>query len=164
MFHRGRRNRRREPAELQITAFMNLMVVLVPFLLITAVFSQMAVLDLNLPDPSAESEQDEPPPRSLTVIIGLDALTVLDASGPLERFENNEAGYRFEALGELLQTVKDRLPAEEKITLLLAPDVEYETLIKAMDTVRLRPASKIEMFPLISIGDAPAASNNGADA
>ena len=49
MMRRSRHRRNKEPAELQITAFMNLMVVLVPFLLITAVFSQMAVLDLNLP-------------------------------------------------------------------------------------------------------------------
>jgi biopolymer transport protein ExbD len=32
-------------AELNITAFMNLMVVLVPFLLMTAVFSHITILD-----------------------------------------------------------------------------------------------------------------------
>ncbi|MCH7773164.1 MAG: biopolymer transporter ExbD, partial [Bacteroidetes bacterium] len=50
-----RLNRRRHPAvELNITAFMNLMVVLVPFLLITAVFTHVTVLDLNLPPPGAK--------------------------------------------------------------------------------------------------------------
>ncbi|WP_455199249.1 ExbD/TolR family protein, partial [Kaarinaea lacus] len=43
------RRAHRETPELNITAFMNLMVVLVPFLLISAVFSQMTILDLNLP-------------------------------------------------------------------------------------------------------------------
>ena len=38
-----------ETPELNITAFMNLMVVLVPFLLISAVFSQLTILELNLP-------------------------------------------------------------------------------------------------------------------
>ncbi|HSN50904.1 MAG TPA: biopolymer transporter ExbD, partial [Woeseiaceae bacterium] len=47
----GRRNV--ETAELNITAFMNLMVILVPFLLITAVFSRLAVLELNLPGSSS---------------------------------------------------------------------------------------------------------------
>ena len=45
MYHRrSRSNRKHEAVELNITAFMNLMVILVPFLLITAVFSQVAIL------------------------------------------------------------------------------------------------------------------------
>jgi biopolymer transport protein ExbD len=52
-----RRKRIREPGELDITAFMNLMVVLVPFLLITAVFSRIAVHELTLPGPSADDHR-----------------------------------------------------------------------------------------------------------
>ena len=36
--------------------FMNLMVILLPFLLVTAVFSRTAVLELNLPGPSSARE------------------------------------------------------------------------------------------------------------
>ena len=50
----GGRRRNQETAELNLTAFMNLMVILVPFLLITAVFSRLAVLELNLPGSSTE--------------------------------------------------------------------------------------------------------------
>ena len=49
---RGGRRYDGESTELNITAFMNLMVILVPFLLITAVFSRLAVLELNLPGSS----------------------------------------------------------------------------------------------------------------
>ena len=50
-----RTHRRKHPAaELNITAFMNLMVVLVPFLLMTAVFSHITILDLNLPPPGSK--------------------------------------------------------------------------------------------------------------
>ena len=51
---RGGRHHRNDTAELNITAFMNLMVILVPFLLITAVFSRLAILELNLPGSSSE--------------------------------------------------------------------------------------------------------------
>ena len=53
------RMRRRDPAEMNITAFMNLMVILVPFLLITAVFSRLAVMQLALPAPDSESQPVE---------------------------------------------------------------------------------------------------------
>ena len=35
--------------EIDVTTFLNLMVVLIPFLLITAVFSRMTIVELNLP-------------------------------------------------------------------------------------------------------------------
>ena len=42
---KGRRSTNEDTAELNITAFLNLMVILVPFLLITAVFSRLAILE-----------------------------------------------------------------------------------------------------------------------
>ncbi|MCP4429968.1 MAG: biopolymer transporter ExbD, partial [Gammaproteobacteria bacterium] len=81
------RNRRtirtRHPAvELNITAFMNLMVVLVPFLLLTAVFSHITILDLNLPDPSsAESKKPKTPPYELRVTIRNNSLNLSDNRG-----------------------------------------------------------------------------------
>ena len=43
------RRRTKEQIELDMTTFLNLMVVLVPFLLITAVFSRIAIIELSLP-------------------------------------------------------------------------------------------------------------------
>jgi biopolymer transport protein ExbD len=43
------RRLRKEVAALEVTAFINLIVVLVPFLLSTAVFTRLTVVDLALP-------------------------------------------------------------------------------------------------------------------
>ena len=43
------RRRTGETPELDMTTFLNLMVVLVPFLLITAVFSRITIVELSLP-------------------------------------------------------------------------------------------------------------------
>ena len=66
-----RRQRRfKEEAELNVTSFMNLMIVLVPVLLMNMVFSQLAVLDLRLPagDQPGTAEID-PEDVSLEVVI-----------------------------------------------------------------------------------------------
>ncbi|HED18649.1 MAG TPA: biopolymer transporter ExbD, partial [Gammaproteobacteria bacterium] len=63
MRRRWRKRRSSCPPELDITAFMNLMVILVPFLLISAVFSRITILELDLPAPGTASQQknkDEP--------------------------------------------------------------------------------------------------------
>ena len=66
---RGGRRRNTDTAELNITAFMNLMVVLVPFLLITAVFSRLAILELNLPGSSSETTDLQDPAFQLEIIV-----------------------------------------------------------------------------------------------
>jgi biopolymer transport protein ExbD len=160
MIKRLHRARHKSAAELQITAFLNLMVVLVPFLLITATFSQLAILELNLPDPSLEQSEQEPPERSLTIVVRESGLTVLDAAGPIRAFPMHNGAHDLTGLGELLVSIKRRTPGEEKVTLLLEPDIAYDTLIQLMDTVRVQPGERVDMFPLISIGDAPRESGS----
>ncbi len=62
--YRRRHSRRRsaEAAELDMTTFLNLMVVLVPFLLIGAVFSRITIIELNLPSANGSAEVVEEPP------------------------------------------------------------------------------------------------------
>lgn len=155
-----RRRRHREPGELDITAFMNLMVVLVPFLLITAVFSRIAVHELTLPGPSAAATEVDEARLNLEVVVRETALEVGDRrTGLLRRFEAGEDGsFDYEALSLFLAEVKQRHPAAREAMILLEPDIHYQRLVDVMDTLRVaRPEQgPAELFPDISIGDAPA--------
>ena len=51
------RRLKKTQAHLEITAFINLIVVLVPFLLSTAVFTHLSVIDLSLPAQSNDQVQ-----------------------------------------------------------------------------------------------------------
>ena len=62
------RRRSKDHPELDVTTFLNLMVVLVPFLLITAVFSRIAIVELDLPS-SAEGSQAKDPNFMVEVIV-----------------------------------------------------------------------------------------------
>ena len=55
-----KKNRRRKytEAELDITAFMILMIVLVPVLLLGLVFSQVTAIDVNLPEGTVDRADD----------------------------------------------------------------------------------------------------------
>ena len=166
MNRRSRRRRNVETAELNITAFLNLMVILVPFLLITAVFSRVAVLELNLPDPTAASDQTADEGFDLEVTIRVGRIEVGDRrSGVLRSFEVTEGRYDYRAVGEFLQELKGRFPDQTEAMLLLEPDVSYDVLVQVMDTVRVavverdERAVEAELFPDISIGDAPAAGD-----
>ena len=165
MFHRRKGGRRanQETAELNITAFMNLMVILVPFLLITAVFSRLAVLELNLPGSSTEATDPQEQTFQLEVIVRKDKIEVGDRNqGLLGIYPNTEEGeYDYEALSEKLSELKKRYPQKTDASILLEQDIEYDTLVQVMDRVRveeeIREDSVVrnDLFPDISIGDAP---------
>jgi biopolymer transport protein ExbD len=60
---------RRHAAELDVTAFINLIVVLVPFLLSTAVFTRLSVIDLALPAQNSGVEQLKVDELKLEIVI-----------------------------------------------------------------------------------------------
>lgn len=161
MRSRKRRARHQEPVELNITAFMNLMVILVPFLLITAVFSRMAILELNLPGPSSEST--EPPlEMQLEVIVRKSGFEVgARDKGLLKSISKSEDRYEYQQLSEYLKRVKRQYPDKLDATVLLEPNIPYEVLVQVMDTMRETKVEKegesvrVELFPEISVGDAP---------
>jgi biopolymer transport protein ExbD len=91
---RGHKKRHKDAVELNITAFMNLMVILVPFLLITAVFSRLAVLELNLPSAQSEASEPDEPEFQLEITVREARIEVGDRNvGTLSRIENTSEGY-----------------------------------------------------------------------
>ena len=161
---RSRKGGRRiiEAAELNITAFMNLMVILVPFLLITAVFSRLAILELNLPASSTEPADPQELTFQLEVIVRADKIEVGDRNvGALGVYPNTQDGYDYESLSAKLTEIKDRYPEKTDAAILLESDIAYDTLVQVMDRVRLTEIVEEEdivrkdLFPDISIGDAP---------
>ena len=167
-----RRHSRKEDAELDITAFMNLMIVLVPILLLGMVFSQTTVIDVTLPTSSSDqTDIDQNSPLELVIRQG--GMRVDYPQGVvLKRIPRTEDGaHNFELLSLVLQEVKRQLreKGQEKqaITILSDPDVDYQTIVRTMDTVRsfkaLVAASVVDaaLFPEISFGDAPTMASGG---
>lgn len=155
------RRRHRRPrnlaADLDITAFMNLMVILVPFLLITAVFSRMAVLELKLPDRGSDAAAEEQVTLQITVRqAGFD---VGDSRGVVaSQIPLLDGSYDYDTLAQTILASKAENPDEVSATVLLEPDIAYDVLIQVMDRLRLGPPDAQghpgELFPAISLGPA----------
>ena len=162
------RRLRKTPAHLEITAFINLIVVLVPFLLSTAVFTRLAVIDLSLPAQSSEAiaKLDLEKPLHLEIVIRPTSLQVQDRlGGDLLKLGNEipniANGPDTKALAVAILRIKDKYPQHDDATVLAEPNTPYDTLVKVMDVVRgghqLQDgkAVHVDYFPNISIGDAP---------
>lgn len=158
---------RQQEADLDITSFMNLMIILVPVLLMSMVFSHITVLDLKLPDLAADSSNPDTPPKQLELIIREDFFDVSFPAGHrLKRIEKTSEGeLDYDMLSLVLQEVKRSLKEQEiekrDILVLSETNTSYQTIVKVMDTVRsfkaVVAASVVdaELFPEVSLGDAP---------
>lgn len=162
---RGHHYRRppKEAPELDMTTFMNLMVVLVPFLLITAVFSRITIVELNLPSGVGGTSPEEPPFR-IEVIVRDGGLKLTDGSSTLADLPKLGDDYDLAGLSERVIELKRRHPDAKGASVLLEPEIEYDHLIQVMDAVRSAPVPvegaegetmQLALFTEISIGDAP---------
>ena len=156
------RRLRKQPAALEISAFLNLIVVLVPFLLSTAVFTRLSVLDLKLPAQSGGVEQLKVNNLQLEVVIRKDSLDVGDRLGGLiQKIPNTAAGHDLKALNTLMLQVKQKFPTQSDATVLAESNTPYDSLVQVMDAMRSGrvaqdgKAVKVDLFTAISIGDAP---------
>jgi len=153
------RRRQKGELELDMTTFMNLMVVLVPFLLITAVFSRMTIVELDLP--SAKSEVPATPIFRVEVVIRKAGLEITDGAHVVAAIPKAGDAYDLPKLSDYLVEIKREHPEKDDASVLLEPDVRYDDLSQGMDTVRSvrtidgGPSERADLFTAISLGDAP---------
>ena len=159
------------------------MVVLVPFLLITAVFSRITILELSLPTGEGSSDTTKQE-LSIEVIVRQKGLEIGNGKQVLARFPllkeedvehvvdeegNHDVSklYDLKLLSEYLVKIKGKYPDKTDAVVLMESDIEYRVLISVMDAVRstfIRQQGaegeadvlqQVELFPDIAIGDAP---------
>jgi biopolymer transport protein ExbD len=161
------KRRELDESDLDITPFMNLMIVLVPVLLMSMVFSQITILRLNLPDLTGSVTQSTEKNRQLEVVLRKDSLEVYFPSGVLIKTiepQDTEEGIKmdYRTLSLVLREIKKQYQDKSDVLLLSEADVNYQSLVSTMDTVRgfttvvATSAVEVELFPEISLGDAPA--------
>ena len=148
--------------ELEVTTYLNLMVVLVPFLLITAVFSRIAIVELSLPSATGGPSPDAPTFR-IEVIVREENLEISNGTSVIAAIQNVEGEYDWQKLSEHMIELKREYSNIEAASVLLEPQVPYDHLIQVMDVVRSAeiPGNsdeefrRVALFSDISVGEAP---------
>lgn len=166
------KRRTKQPAyEIDVTTFLNLMVVLVPFLLITAVFSRLTIVELNLPSsaggPPSDTEGFTP-----EVIVREELIEITNGKQVIATIPNTEDHFDLQTLSDYMVELKNTYPAQESASVLMEAQIPYDYLIQVMDIVKavrvpLETADgvtqadgeeqfeMVALFSDISVGDAP---------
>ena len=153
--------RTRKPAELLLVPMIDIFTVLVTFLLMTAVFSRLTIVELDLP--SARGAQVTQPALRLEVILRENGFEVTNGQDRIAAVPKLDGHYDLETLSELALSLKREYPDVNDASVLLEPEIEYDNLIQVMDAIRStevtegpnpRPV-KVALFEDIAVGDAP---------
>jgi biopolymer transport protein ExbD len=148
--------------EIDVTTFLNLMVVLVPFLLITAVFSRLTIVELNLPSAAGGPTNNQDTFR-VEVIVREEGMEISNGSATIASIPKKEEEYDLDSLSELIVELKREYPEHEAASVLMEPLIPYDHLIQVMDIVRAVEVptgneDEVELYALfseISVGEAP---------
>ena len=166
MRRRWQRLKNREPQSVDVTAFLSLMVILVPFLLVTAVFSRTAVLDVQAAAVESEATAVESP--ALRIVIRAETFDV----GPVGQqgahsLSRTVGAPALDALAQEIMSLQREHPDTRQAIVLVEPQISYETLVQVLDI--LRDAAPVEddvsgsgpRFLQVALGPAPALSFQG---
>jgi biopolymer transport protein ExbD len=160
------KRKRHESEELELTTLLNILVVLVSFLLLSAVFSKITIQELNMP-PQASSPTEaskNAPPVVIEVMLRKDGLEIGNGTEVTDRLPKVGDKYDTAALSQKLKLLKDQNPGKRDAILLVEPDIGYSTMIAVMDALKFveirgpREGSqrlRITLFPNVTVGDAP---------
>ncbi len=159
--------------EIDVTTFLNLMVVLVPFLLITAVFSRLTIVELNVPSsaggPTSAEEGFTP-----EIIVREAGIEITNGRAVIASIPNtDEDEFDLMTLSDYMVELKQTYPQQDAASVLMEARIPYDYLIQVMDIVRsvqvpLEDESGeqvvaegepqfelVALFSDISVGDAP---------
>src|SRR5690349_604797 len=104
--------------DLNVVPMIDMMVILVFFLIFTAVFTKTNILELNLPAANA-AVPDLPQGLELEVIVRKTGIDVADrGTGPLKNLPLVDGRYDFAGLSNYLQLVKAKFQDKTNATLL----------------------------------------------
>jgi biopolymer transport protein ExbD len=127
--------------ELNLTAVMNIFLILIPFLLLTAVFVRISVLELSLPrlDRKRAASSDVVKPKSVVLNILLIKETGFELKSPNLKFspitKRNDT-FDYVQLDQQLQRIKSTHPDSEDIMISPEDTISYDTIIQVMDRCR----------------------------
>lgn len=126
-----------ESFDLDITPMMNIFMILVPFLVSMAVFTQIAIVEFSLPPASAPGEGAEQTKElDISVVVTSGGFQIVGTGRKLDMIPKIQGEYQFTQLRALLKAIKFQYPSQKSVILVFDGEVLYDDIIKFMDACR----------------------------
>lgn len=152
----GKGGKKSVNAELNLVPFIDFLSVLISFLLVSAVWTQLARINVTQKSASGGAPSDTPLPTTpdqLKITVAIKDTGFILSTGPIDKTEIAKKGteYNYEDLFTRLSTIKEGNPEKEDLIVGAKAGINYETVIRTVDycikagfpTVTVAPADEI---------------------
>lgn len=132
----GKGGKKALDAALNLVPFIDLLSCCISFLLITAVWSQLARMDVTQKGQGAAGSSDEKPPEptvNLTLYIDKDGYTFSKSTGENTPIPAKGDDYDYSRLADILKDAKTAYPDKNDIQVKADDSVIYNKIIRTMD-------------------------------
>ena len=125
--------------ELNLASIIDCMTVLITFLLASTAFISIGILDAGVAAAGASATDGAPPPVNLSLELGKDHVIHLKTSGKSnssQQVSAKDGQWNTDDLVQKLTVLHQQWPTVDAITLSADNTIEYNDVIKVMDTTR----------------------------
>lgn len=131
----GKGGKKSVNADLNLVPYIDLLTCMVAFLLITAVWSQLARLEAHQKGQGQAGETETPPEKQLklVVVVNSEGFNVV-ADQDQQPIPKKGTEYDYEKLGTELKKLKDSHPDKTDIQIASEDQIKFEVLVRTMDT------------------------------
>lgn len=121
-FQRGRRH---EELEINLVPLIDVLLVIIIFLVVSATFSRINELQINLPTAEANAPQEKP----VVITVGV------DAGG---RYTVNDGALPDTTVGAIQQALRDAAGSEKEPTIVISADAKttHQSVVNVMEAAR----------------------------
>ncbi len=134
-----------EMVDVDVTPVMNMFIILIPFLVSMAVFTQVSVLSFTLPPNvgNGMSGSGEKPKLKTTVVVAPAFLAITLGDRMLDSIPAVQSGHDFEALSRSLMKFRPQMDIQDEVIVAVRDELKFQSVVKAMDICKESGFSKI---------------------
>lgn len=135
----GSRKGGSQDIDINIAPIIDCFVVLIAFLLVSASFLSIGILDAGIAAEAPANSKTAPPPVDVTVFLQKDRTLRVELAGKSTKksvIKAKDGEWDFDAMTAELAEVKRKWPQVTGVTLTAADDVEYADVVRTMDSAR----------------------------
>ena len=126
-----------ESIDIDMTPVMNLFMVLIPFLMSMAVFTQLAIIEFSLPPAQTEGDMAESTKElDISIVVSENGYRIVGTGKKLDLIPKVRGKYQIEKLRTLLKAIKFQYPSQKSVVLVFDGNTLYDDIIKFMDVCR----------------------------
>jgi len=139
-------------AAINLVPYIDLLMTIMTFLVMTAVWTQIAALEIQNTSGGQQEEKkdDEDPPKPIFVLLTENNASVQEEGAEATTFQKTGDGYDWEAVKGSLDVLKQARPERTQVMVKPEDGINFEDITKAIDInvglgltgIQLQPASQ----------------------